>query len=55
MKANPYDRIPFLLKAGADINQQDAAGKTAIVMMALGGDYSQTLAFVKAALIRAPR
>ena len=55
VKANRYDCIPFLLKAGADINQQDAAGKTAIVMMALGGDYSQTLAFVKAALIRAPR
>ena len=48
VKANRYDRIPLLLKAGADINQQDAAGKTAILMMALGGDYLQTLAFVKA-------
>lgn len=47
IKASRYDRIEPLLKAGADINQQDSAGKTAILIMAFAGDYSQALAFVK--------
>lgn len=47
IKAERYDRVDALLKAGADINQQDAAGKTPIMMMALAGDYPQVLAFAR--------
>ena len=47
IKADRYDRIEPLLRAGADINQRDSAGKTALLMMALTGDYPQALAFVR--------
>lgn len=47
IKEERYDRVDALLKAGADINQQDAAGKTPIMIMALTGDYPQALAYAR--------
>lgn len=47
IKAGRYDRVEALLKAGAHINQQDAAGKTPLMMMALSGDYPQALAYTR--------
>jgi len=47
VKADRYDRVEPLLRAGADINRQDAAGKTAIMIMALAGDYSQAVTLAR--------
>jgi ankyrin repeat protein len=46
IKNSRTDHLPVLIKAGANLDQQDSAGKTAVHIAALAGDWKTALALV---------